>query len=175
MYKGNNIDHEILLPQVKSRLRELPKVVSVLFLDDEIGAGTAANIALELLTKAAAETNSTIQSYTIMAEDLGFQHTNRNDVEVSFIPISTHPLDGVYNVLSGLVPQELSNIIQHEAAQSPLRRSEIFNIALGLPIKARLENVPELKTILLSDNLEKGCRKFRDKLHAQVNEYLISE
>lgn len=169
---GTDISHNNLLSSVKDLISKLPKGLKVLFLDDEIGAGTAAHTALDLLVDAAKITGSKIEKFTIIAEDLVFQNTYRKDVAVDFIPISKHPLDGVYNVISGLVPHDLSEAIQSEFQGHKLRRTEVFNIALGVPIKVLVNNVPQLITMQLSEELEGKSKAFRDELESRIKEYL---
>lgn len=169
---GYDVNHESLLTNVTNALNQVDKSLNILFLDDEIGAGTAAHIALDLLVKAAEANHLSINRYTIIAEDLGFQNTYRKDIEVEFIPILKHPLDNVYNVLSGLIPAKLSKMIQAEVPEQNLRRTEVFNIALGLPIKIIEKKKPSLRTVELSTNLQNKCREFQNELKEKIKNTL---
>ena len=94
-------DNSILASQFENwKTKPLKRV---LFVDDEIGSGNAARGMLDLLL----ELNPDIQSYTIVAEDGGFDCPPEiHGVKASFIP-TRQRIPNSYNAISHTIPWKL--------------------------------------------------------------------
>lgn len=160
-------DNKILAPQFSSRKDKL--LSNVLFVDDEIGGGNAARGILDLLL----ELNPDIQTFTIVAEDGGFNCPSKiRGVKTRFIPTRSR-VPGVYNAISHTVPRKFHEPLKTVLADEPdLNDKQIMCTLLHLPTKEFNNGKPEFNERLITQ-AQQTLPNFPD-LQKEYQEYFIA-
>jgi|GEM_PF-6810333 len=143
-------DNALAAEAVRPQLRAIdaPTITNVLFLDDEIGNGTAFSACWDVFRAAAGERIARTCTCTILAEENGFR--------------SEYPLVGVQTRLAPFAKRpspDVSGIIYHAFPEDPMCEfreafgdrdiKEIIATILGMPIKALAGRKPILRYELL--------------------------
>lgn len=169
---GFSVNHSRLKSDISKVLhKKKDSRYKVLFVDDEIGAGIAAHATVDLLLEILAEIqdNSARLEFSIIAEDLGFKSEYPKIAEIKFYPTLKHPLDGVYNTISGIIDQNIALEVARNFPNKKMLRSGIFNIVLDLPIKELIaENVPKLVMYKKSRELRLATSSIKRALMDEV-------
>jgi len=137
-------DHGALVDQAAAQLSRIKNLRTVIFLDDEVGHGTAFRSTMEVLLAAARQARKHgPRSCLIVAETngLGWLYTFP-PLEVQFEAFALRPDYSVSGTFFEIVPDELIRSIQ--AIFPELDRKAAIATALGLPIKQLSGRRPEL-------------------------------
>jgi broad-specificity NMP kinase len=137
-------DNTILAPQFESW--KMKPLSNILFVDDEIGSGNAARGMLDLLL----EINPSIQAYTIVAEDGGFDCPPEIQ-GIKAIFISTRQrVPNTYNAISHTVPWKFQKPLKEVLVDEPdLNDKQIMCTLLNLPTKEFNDGKPEFNDRLI--------------------------
>lgn len=134
----NLFDNAVLLPEVKRQLGGPGSLRKILFVDDEIGGGTALRAVVNLL-QLARPNQSGDMAVTVVAENHGFNA----DIKIAGISIQFFPyaeeIKGLNNLVSYGIPYAIERPITRLYNDKQIGSVERFNLLLGEPVK-KMEN-----------------------------------
>jgi hypothetical protein len=139
--EDNLFDNSILELDIRNQLIDyrIPSGANVLFVDDEISAGTTAKVCLTALANALLDPLKQI-NFHIIAEDQGYRGLDLENsglgekVSVVFLPFAPG-IDGLSNVITYVVPHEIKLHLSNIFPDHLLSPHKLCNILLDLPVR----------------------------------------
>jgi hypothetical protein len=108
----------------------------VLFVDDEISAGTTAKVCLKALANSVQPCEKI--DFLIVAEDQGFHglelEGQEEHIKVTFVPFAPG-IEGLSNVITYLIPYRIKKMLNNEFPDDLISPHKLCNILLDLPIR----------------------------------------
>lgn len=143
-YQDKIFDNTVLLPYVRKKIISIPKLSSILFIDDEVYKGRSLATCLELIKKASrrGQLSNTLEC-DIIADDHGFARIKPiPGVRMHLYPLG-HEVSGYNNVIIFSIPRTLTRLIARQYPSKEDCRQERVNLLLGLPIKEIKKGIPQ--------------------------------
>lgn len=160
--KEDFFDNKALIPQIRDQLKNLEKFENILYVDDETGYGLTFRTISNYLVDTSPKNTKLPLNFTVVAEDFGFNWEGNESIHINFYPFSTG-YDGLYNVISYIVPYETELEIRKVFPEKELGPKAILSILLNLPVKNLTK--PEFNY----DALERAKREVKNFSNLQTN------
>lgn len=124
-------DNSLIVPGLKAKCGTLPPPKNVLFIDDEIGNGTAFSAVMAMVRTALGVEDDI--SCTIVAEENGFRTDySLPGVRAKLVPFARRPSPDVNGILFHLVPEAIVAAFEKVGV---FDRKQILCTLMGLPVK----------------------------------------
>lgn len=180
-------DNSVLLPEAKRQLEGIKEIKNILFVDDEIMAGTTSRSSIELVLKAVyGDLTNVHTNCAVVAEHHFFEwHHNTPYLSLRFFS-NAKVIPGINNMISRIVPEDFANRVRELVGFGEIPK---FNKTLSLLVAGalkedkvdtpyynfdkekvlfeKLENYPQVKSEINS--------ALKDLVARGVSEYKVGE
>jgi hypothetical protein len=138
-------DNAALIPGVRKTLASFQRPVrALLFIDDEIGNGSAFNECMKVVAAARAGGFHGRCSCVIVADEDGTHKAySFPGMAVNFTPYAVRPSPNVAGIIFDLVPDSVVDAFR-AVGNGLLDKKQVASVLLGLPVKALINGVPQI-------------------------------